>query len=475
MTMDQLMTAMSATGTDVTATYDRDLDRVFMKSSASGTAYDWTGTDAAGTTFLTDSLKVMNDDSIAARGTNAIVNYDGAELTIKDNTFDADGATYYLKGVSTSDVVVTIGVDTDKIVDNVTSFIEAYNTLVTKVNGELKEERYKVPGNKYQYFMPLTDDQKKDMSEEEIKIWEAKARSGLLRSNPILRNVISTFRNDVASPVSVATTSGPVASMNTGSNSDGGTLVFDTPLYYRVGGTPAGELTELSDGTDVSSMIQYTGTGSLTSAIYHVNGDRSYIQFVTSSPAVDDEFKLKTGGVNNLYNEDGELYTPKSIYYKEGVWKYPKTESTYNSASSIGITTGQGDYSYYQEDGKLYLDEDTLRAAIAADPEVVKRIFGSDGDTSSTMGIAQRLYASANNSISQLAREAGVPGSVITNSALDTQLDEYYTEMEKIQERMETEQDRYYNMFNAMESALQRMNAQSSWLAQQTGQSSSSG
>lgn len=475
MTLDELMTAMSATATDVTAEYDRDLDRIFMESTNTGTAYDWTGTDAAGTTFLTDNLLVMSDDSVAIRGQDALVNYDGAELTIKDNTFDADGATYYLKGVSSSDVVVTIGVDTDKIVDNVKAFIESYNALITKVNGELKEERYKIPGNDYQYFMPLTDDQKADMSADEITLWEEKARSGLLRSNPILRGTISTFRNDVASPVSPVTTTGPQASMNAGSNSDGGTLLFDGPLYYRVGGTAAGELTALADGTDVSSMIQYTGTGTLTSATYRVNGDRSYIEFVTSTPAINDEFSLKTGGVNNLYNEDGEIYTPKYTYYKEGVWKYPKPESAYNSASSIGITTGQGDYSYYSEDGKLYLDEDLLRAALAADPEVVKRIFGSDGDTTSQMGVAQRLYASANNVVTQLAREAGVPGSVITNSALDRQLSAYYTEMDKIQERMDAEEERYYNMFNAMEAALNRLNTQSSWLAQQTGQSTSSG
>ena len=62
-----------------------------------------------------------------------------------------------------------------------------------------------------------------------------------------------------------------------------------------------------------------------------------------------------------------------------------------------------------------------------------------------------------------------------TSSALYLQLKDYYTEMDKIQERMEAEEERYYNMFNAMESALQKMNSQSAWLAQQTGQSQSSG
>ena len=190
---------------------------------------------------------------------------------------------------------------------------------------------------------------------------------------------------------------------------------------------------------------------------------------------MNDEFKLKTGGVNTLYDSAGAQYTPQASYYKDGVWKYPKTTSAYTSASSIGITTGQGDYTYYQEDGTLYLNEETLKEALAADPDVVKRIFGATGDTTAQKGIAQRLYAEADAAMAKLSREAGKPGMTDTSSALYLQLKDYYTEMDKIQERMEAEEERYYNMFNAMESALQKMNSQSAWLAQQTGQSQSSG
>lgn len=472
-TLDQLMSQMSS-GTAVKAEYDRDLDRVFMESSQSGTAFDFSGSDAAATAFLTSNLKIMSADSIAIRGKDALVNYDGAELTIKDNSFEADGATYQLKGVSSSDVIITIGVDGDKIVENVKSFIESYNSLITKLNDELKETRYKLPGNKYEYFMPLTDEQRKSMSETDIKLWEEKARSGLLRSNPILRGVVSGLRNDVITPVSPATVTGPRASLNPGSNADGGTLSFNQALYYRAGGTAAGALTPLADGADVTSMIQYSGTGTLVSATYRVNNNRSYIEFKTADGSVNDEFEFKTGGVYNLYGSDGQQYKPEVAYYKDGQWKYPKASSPYNSASSIGITSGQGDYSYYKEDGKLYLDEQKLREALATDPDAVKRIFASTGDSSGQKGIAQRLMATVDTSLKQLAREAGVPGATVSNSALDRQLKEYYTEMDELQVRMAAEETRYYNMFQAMEKALQQMSAQSAWLAQQTGQSQSS-
>ena len=232
-------------------------------------------------------------------------------------------------------------------------------------------------------------------------------------------------------------------------------------------------MTPLADGADVTSMIQYTGTGSLTSATYRTSNGVSYIEFQTSGPALNDEFSLKTGGTNNLYDSAGVQYSPQASYYKDGIWKYPKANSAYNSASSIGITTGQGDYTYYQEDGTLYLNETTLKDAIAADPDVVKRIFGATGDTTAQKGIAQRLYAEADAAMNKLSREAGKPGMTDNSSALYLQLKDYYTEIDKIQERMEAEEERYYNMFNAMESALQKMNSQSAWLAQQTAQSQS--
>jgi len=55
-----------------------------------------------------------------------------------------------------------------------------------KSNSVLTEERYRD-------YLPLTDDQKKAMSEDDIKLWEQKAKSGLLRSDSILENIVTNF------------------------------------------------------------------------------------------------------------------------------------------------------------------------------------------------------------------------------------------------------------------------------------------
>ena len=50
--------------------------------------------------------------------------------------------------------------------------------------------------------MPLTDDQKKEMNEKDVEAWEKKARSGLLRHDPILTDLLSGLRSDFSSPIS---------------------------------------------------------------------------------------------------------------------------------------------------------------------------------------------------------------------------------------------------------------------------------
>ncbi len=72
--------------------------------------------------------------------------------------------------------------------------------------------------------------------------------------------------------------------------------------------------------------------------------------------------------------------------------------TTYNTLSSIGITTGS-----YMDKGKLYLSDETkLRAAIAANPDAVFSIFAAPGTGTpdrSDMGIAQRIYNDLKNNI----------------------------------------------------------------------------
>ena len=140
----------------------------------------------------------------------------------------------------------------------------------------------------------------------------------------------------------------------------------------------------------------------------------------------------------------------------------------YNSLASIGITTGT-----YTENGKLYLNETKLRAALQEDPSALSNLFGSDGSTKAEDGIATRLYDSLKKAMDKIDSTAGVvAGSADTKSALAKQLTEVNKSIKSTTTRLTALEERYYKQFDAMETMIQQMSQQSSWISQMMGTSS---
>lgn len=90
-------------------------------------------------------------------------------------------------GTTVPSVTLTSTTNVDDMMGKIKEFVTKYNELVKEMNDQTKEK-------KYRDYPPLTDDQRKDMSENEIKLWEEKAKSGLLRSDSILRSGLADIR-----------------------------------------------------------------------------------------------------------------------------------------------------------------------------------------------------------------------------------------------------------------------------------------
>jgi len=86
-----------------------------------------------------------------------------------------------------SPVTITSTTNVDEMMNKIKEFVTTYNGLIKDLSEQTKE-------TKYRSFAPLTDEQRKDMSENEIKLWEEKAKSGLLRGDTILRSGLSSMR-----------------------------------------------------------------------------------------------------------------------------------------------------------------------------------------------------------------------------------------------------------------------------------------
>ncbi|NOU90383.1 flagellar filament capping protein FliD [Paenibacillus sp. LMG 31460] len=130
-------------------------------------------------------------------GSKAEIEFNGATAMYDTNTFSINGMTFTAKkeqAAADSAVNVTTTRDVEAVYNSIKSFVDKYNELITTVNTELGEKRYRD-------FQPLTDDQKKDMKEDQIKSWEEKAKSGMLRSDPLLTRGLTNFRTSFSNSV----------------------------------------------------------------------------------------------------------------------------------------------------------------------------------------------------------------------------------------------------------------------------------
>lgn len=146
----------------------------------------------------------------------------------------------------------------------------------------------------------------------------------------------------------------------------------------------------------------------------------------------------------------------------------------HNSLASIGIVSGN-----YSEGGKLYLKNDgaDLKKAIQEDPDGVMKLFSKSSDTYDGKGVAARLYDEADKGVDDIISRAGAESakSLRDNSAIGKQLFFLDKQIKQWEERLEQIENRYWKQFTAMEKAINKLNAQSAWLAQQFSGGTNSG
>jgi flagellar hook-associated protein 2 len=132
-------------------------------------------------------------ETSAVRGSDSEAVINGVTVTRPTNEYTIDGITYELKKVTqgTGEEQVTFSLERDysASVSAVSKFIEGYNEIYTKLKDLVGEEDYSAE------YPPLTDAQKSEMSSEEITAWEKRAKSGLLRQNKDLVNLLTNLRS----------------------------------------------------------------------------------------------------------------------------------------------------------------------------------------------------------------------------------------------------------------------------------------
>jgi len=344
----------SNTAAGVRMSYDSLNNGFILETKATGATASIKASDASsgflGALSLTTAGTTGSDASITI---NDGVNGDQV-ITRSTNNFTVNGITFTLKKQYAGSVNLSINSDPTKAVELIKGFVSKYNEVLDKINTKLSEDRY------YDYA-PLTDTQKGSMSDDQIKQWEDKAKSGLLAGDDLLRSIATGMRN---------------------------------AMLDSVGGT-----TLTSIGIKSSS---WTDKGKL------------YV----------DEDKLKNALAEN----------PDQVF---------------------SLFTRQSDKTYYQA---------------ASDPTAKSERYGKNGLIYKLSDLIQDNIRTntINDRRGALLEKAGAVGdrSQYSNT-LYSQITEYDKRITDLNDELTAKENSYYDQFSKLETLINQMNSQSSWLSQQ--------
>lgn len=263
-----------------------------------------------------------------ANATFTYNNYYTVETT--ENSHTINGVTFEFTGVTNGNATVNVQNDTDATIEKITEFVDKYNELIDTINGALREERYRD-------YPPLTDAQREEMDEGEIELWEERAKSGLLRSDPILSSALGNLRQN----------------------------------WYS---------------------------------------------------------SVDTGG-------------------------------TYTALTQVGITTT----SDYMDGGKLEIDEEQLREALATDAQSVFNLF-SNSEEGESLGLLNQLENTLDDTMSRINDRAGRGSDTLENYSIGRRIKDVDDRISRFEDRLTQIEDRYWRQFSQMEQAISMMNQQSAML-----------
>ena len=168
-------------------------------------------------------LDLSNSTANGKEGINAQFIYNGLQTERSSNTFQINGFELTLKNKTTSEVSFSSTPNTDKILESVTKFVDEYNKVLKDLNEKIREKSFRD-------FQPLTKEQRTELDEKEIELWDEKAKSGTLRNDTIISSSLSQMRSILNSTVTSASGTKRLTDIgiNPSSNyADQGKLIID--------------------------------------------------------------------------------------------------------------------------------------------------------------------------------------------------------------------------------------------------------
>ena len=206
-TIADVIKQVNASDAGVKMSYNSLSDSFTLESTQTGEGFDINVSGGFAKKFFGE------ENTTLSKGQNAIVNIDGVTIermtnnisvngisfqarAVTGNYFDenknlltgADGKLAAANGTEDKAATLTATKNTDEIVKNIKGFVEEYNKLIEDLNKLTHESK------SYKDYAPLTDAQKDEMSESEIKKWEEKSKTGLLSGDSDINGFLNNMR-----------------------------------------------------------------------------------------------------------------------------------------------------------------------------------------------------------------------------------------------------------------------------------------
>jgi flagellar hook-associated protein 2 len=196
-TINSLVSKINDADAGVTAFYDETLNRMFISSSDTGAAAAIDFNDVSNSSEMFDKLSIV-DPYTAVNGTDAAFELNGTALTEASNQFTIAGVSYTLTGISASETAyINISGDIDGIYESIKAFVELYNTTIDEINSKITEDRDSG-------YLPLTDDEREELTDKQEEDWEEIAKTGLLENDLMVSGILRDMRSALSSIVSGA-------------------------------------------------------------------------------------------------------------------------------------------------------------------------------------------------------------------------------------------------------------------------------
>ncbi len=149
--------------------------------------------EISGTAVTAGTEKEMT----VVKASDSEITLDGAVLTGTTNTISVNGLTISLKGISEGETIsLNVANNTENTYNMVKNFINSYNEI-------LKEMNTLYYADSASDYAPLSDEEKEEMSDDEIDKWETKIKDSILRRDNTLGSVIQSMKSVMMSTVTV--------------------------------------------------------------------------------------------------------------------------------------------------------------------------------------------------------------------------------------------------------------------------------